>query len=455
MHATSFTSANIFCERYCIPSLKESELKILDIGGGNVNGSYKEIFEKAGLKYYFAEFRNQEISSQKIEVSEGGIILCHDNEFDFVISGQMLEHCEDPIQSVSEACRVLKENGLFCLIAPSAGPDHKYPIDCYRFYPDSFKVFAKKTDLTLLNLHHSKTAPWHDISGTFRKDNKDKVTCKDLNRNHDQDYTITMSGGEIINPTGEQPSTAEIDKALNNVQENFSSIEENISKGDLKPDTPKYLAILKEVHQLIKPRKYIEIGVRQGKSLSLSNSIHAIGIDPAPIVERQLRKNETIFRSSSDRFFRDCDQKIIKNICRNFDLAFIDGMHLVEYALRDFINLEKRSHENSVIIIDDILPPSYEWTSRDRKTKNWCGDVWRLIDILIKEREDLSIHLVECSPSPIAIIKKLDNKNYHLEKNLNRIEKLIRTTNPSLDDYLNHKNRMESIFDSAANILKT
>lgn len=417
-----------------------------------MNGSYKEIFDKAGLEYFYAEFRSRENPANKVEVTESGIILCHDNEFDFIISGQMLEHCEDPIQAVSEACRVLKRNGLFFLVAPSSGPDHKYPIDCYRFYPDSFKVFAKKTGLHLLNLHHSKSGVWHDLSGTFIKKDSKSFSTKNTEQSYDYDYTSVVQGGQIVSPQG-VPTKDSIDKTLINLQAIFNASNKTPATTNQSKSGKDYLSVLAEMHQLLNPRKYVEIGVQKGNSLLLSNSELAIGIDPAPIIERSIRKNEIIFRSTSDRHFRDCDQGIIQDLCENFDLAFIDGMHLAEYVLRDFINLEKRSHKNSIIVIDDVLPPSFAWTSRIRKTQHWCGDTWKIITLLLNERKDLSIHLIDCDPSPMAIVKNLDRSNSQLEEKLNRIEKNIKLSSPTSKEYAKYVIDMDEKLDDLDDIL--
>ena len=37
----------------------------------------------------------------------------------------------------NEALRVLKPTGLLYINAPSNGAYHRYPVDCWRFYPDS------------------------------------------------------------------------------------------------------------------------------------------------------------------------------------------------------------------------------------------------------------------------------------------------------------------------------
>ena len=50
------------------------------------------------------------------------------------------------------------------------------------------------------------------------------------------------------------------------------------------------------------------------------------------------------------------------------DLAFIDGMHLFEYALRDFINVERFADWSSVIVFDDMLPRNVDEAARDRHT---------------------------------------------------------------------------------------
>ena len=74
------------------------------------------------------------------------------------------------------------------------------------------------------------------------------------------------------------------------------------------------------------------------------------------------------------------------DICgdRRIDLAFIDGMHLFEYTLRDFINIERRAHDNSVVLIHDIIPMNIQMGARFRTTGTWMGDVWKIITILKK-----------------------------------------------------------------------
>ncbi len=102
-----------------------------------------------------------------------------------------------------------------------------------------------------------------------------------------------------------------------------------------------YKTFLPQVHSLINPHHYIEIGIRHGYSLSISPHAQKIAIDPAygrADMQHDVA-NTTFFRCTSDSFFENNLQADI--LPHSYDLGYIDGMHLFEYALRDLINLEK------------------------------------------------------------------------------------------------------------------
>jgi SAM-dependent methyltransferase len=66
-----------------------------------------------------------------------------DDTYDLVISGQALEHVEFFWGTAFEIGRVLKPGGITALIAPSNGFEHRYPVDCWRFYADGMTALAK------------------------------------------------------------------------------------------------------------------------------------------------------------------------------------------------------------------------------------------------------------------------------------------------------------------------
>jgi hypothetical protein len=86
------------------------------------------------------------------------------------------------------------------------------------------------------------------------------------------------------------------------------------------------------------------------------------------------------------------------------DLAFIDGMHLFEFALRDFINVERFTTPTSVVVFDDMLPRSVPEAARDRVTSQWTGDVYKVVDVLRRYRPDLSILRVNTQPTGLVVV---------------------------------------------------
>jgi hypothetical protein len=102
-------------------------------------------------------------------------------------------------------------------------------------------------------------------------------------------------------------------------------------------------------------------------------------------------------------------------------MAFIDGMHLFEYALRDFINVEKYSSKNTIVVIDDIFPGSSAQAARDRRTRAWTGDVWKLLLILRNYRPDLELMTLNASPTGLLCITNMNPYCTILEDAYDRI----------------------------------
>jgi SAM-dependent methyltransferase len=171
MHASSLAHMADLVQRYLRP---DQPLRILDIGSCDVNGSYRPLLSKPGWVYL------------GIDLSSGpnvDLVLTSPYRFplqsdyaDLIISGQAFEHVEFFWLTWLEMVRVLKAGGRIFLIAPSRGPEHRYPVDCWRFYPDGFNALAKYGNLELVEVHtdwipHSDpdSAPWGDTVGVFHK----------------------------------------------------------------------------------------------------------------------------------------------------------------------------------------------------------------------------------------------------------------------------------------------
>jgi hypothetical protein len=169
-----------------------------------------------------------------------------------------------------------------------------------------------------------------------------------------------------------------------------------------------YFAVLQRIVEAVRPRTYLEIGVAQGDSLRLVRApTVAIGVDPEPQLSAPLAPNQRVFAETSDAFFASHDVRAELGGLP-IDLAFIDGMHHFEFALRDFANVERLSTRQSSILIHDCYPLDRVTAERERRRNFWTGDIWRLIVLLKKVRPDLSIHTIATAPSGLALVRNLD-----------------------------------------------
>ena len=202
-------------------------------------------------------------------------------------------------------------------------------------------------------------------------------------------------------------------------------------------------AFLRDLHARLRPRNYLEIGVNDGRSLTLSR-VPSIGIDPAFKITTPLRCDLHLAKATSDDFFARPDpirhlqsgRNPLRNLRRGrplfdgwrggttLDLAFIDGMHLFEYALRDFINVERYSRWSTVIVLDDMLPRDVDEAARDRHTTEWAGDVYKLVGVLREHRPDLTVLTVDTSPTGVAVVLGADPVSRVLPA---RMDELVRT----------------------------
>ncbi len=170
-----------------------------------------------------------------------------------------------------------------------------------------------------------------------------------------------------------------------------------------------YLEFLQGLHEAVRPRAYLEIGLRNGHSLALAGC-PALGVDPAFRLKVELGSGAKLLRETSDEYFGRAKPLAPLGGLRP-DLAFIDGMHLAEFALRDFIGVERLAPWTGVIVFDDILPRTVEEAARDRRTRAWTGDVFKVMDILARHRPDLICVRVGTQPTGLLLVLGLDPAN--------------------------------------------
>lgn len=176
-----------------------------------------------------------------------------------------------------------------------------------------------------------------------------------------------------------------------------------------------FLVYLRRFHEALGPRTYLEIGVDAGRTLSLARPpTVAIGVDPASPQAADFAAVTKLFALESDAFFAT------KDIAAEFghpviDLAFVDGLHLFEQALRDFVHVERHAARESVVLFHDCLPLDAATSRRTRETGFWTGDVWKIVPILRRFRPDLTVFVIPAYPTGLAAVTRCDPASRLLE----------------------------------------
>ena len=151
VHASSSEKVRLLREHY-LAACEQQPLSILDVGsaviGPQPNSNRTELF-------------NPNWSYTGLDIEPGSNVdlipsdiydwrNVADASYDIVVCSQVFEHTQFFWITITEIARVLKPFGLLFLMAPSSGPLHRYPYDCWRFYEDGLPTLATWADLDVI-----------------------------------------------------------------------------------------------------------------------------------------------------------------------------------------------------------------------------------------------------------------------------------------------------------------
>lgn len=171
MHSTAMRNGERFFRTY-LPFIENPT--IVDIGAQDVNGSLRSVAGE-GVNFIGVDF-----------VAGAGVDVVLEDPYklpletasaDVVVSTSCFEHSEMFWVLFLEVLRVLRPDGLFYLNAPANGPFHRYPVDCWRFYPDSGHALVKWARMNGVAaavvesfVAEQQEGRWNDCISVFIKD---------------------------------------------------------------------------------------------------------------------------------------------------------------------------------------------------------------------------------------------------------------------------------------------
>jgi len=140
MHKSSMLRMEWFIRTY----VHTQPIRVLDIGSWKIEGHscYKDLFKDIKTDYVGLDM-SAGCNVDLVVKNPYKWDMLENDSFDVVISGQAFEHIEFPWLTMQEISRVLKPNGLCCIIAPNGNCRHRVPTDCWRFYEDGMLALAK------------------------------------------------------------------------------------------------------------------------------------------------------------------------------------------------------------------------------------------------------------------------------------------------------------------------
>lgn len=198
------------------------------------------------------------------------------------------------------------------------------------------------------------------------------------------------------------------------------------------------LEVIQRIINHINAKKYLEIGVHTGMTISKIKIESKIGVDPNFRLTRQIRLKKFFgltkfdsFEETSDDFFNNHAKDILTN---GIDIAFIDGLHTYEQGLKDIENCLEYLNDNGFIICHDCNPINFvqgypvknsiqEVLDLAKKgllgwTEDWVGDIWKAIVHIRLTHPDLNVFTLDTDYG-LGIITKgngINLKNVMIEE---------------------------------------
>ncbi len=152
-------------------------------------------------------------------------------------------------------------------------------------------------------------------------------------------------------------------------------------------------AVVQAFLDLFEAPTYLEIGVNQGATFHQLRAARKVAVDPTFAFAREDREPAPTeyHEIPSDHYFEYAGEQGLL-----FDVIFLDGLHTFDQTLRDLLNAVAMLKPQGVIVVDDVIPNSFDASLPDldqvfalrqlaeaagvnwAMDGSWMGDVYKI-----------------------------------------------------------------------------
>jgi SAM-dependent methyltransferase len=126
----------------------QPEMRVLEIGPDQVPTTYQSIVGDGSIEWDTIDIK--EHSGVKLKAASEYSFPIADDEYDIVLSGNVIEHVRRPWVWLREVVRVCRAGGLVVTVTPVSWPYHPVPFDCWRIYPEGMKALYEEAGLEVI-----------------------------------------------------------------------------------------------------------------------------------------------------------------------------------------------------------------------------------------------------------------------------------------------------------------
>lgn len=169
MHDTAHEHGRLFFELYRFDAVRT----VVELGSQDVNGSLREHCPE-GIHYIGLDV--MPAKGVDLVVDPSACLPLATGMADAIVTSSAFEHDICFWDTFLELTRILRPGGLLYLNAPSNGDFHRYPLDCWRFYPDAGVALVRwagrrgiEIELIESFIGLPQAERWADFVAVFRK----------------------------------------------------------------------------------------------------------------------------------------------------------------------------------------------------------------------------------------------------------------------------------------------